>query len=838
MLNAMKKSALHIARKILIAGGTLFIQHLLAQSPYKIDISANIKEQHSSGFLKMGTGTSSNGDVLSYDNTYLIKNGKPWYPVMGEFHFSRVPNQHWEEELLKMKSCGIQIISTYIMWNYVENKEGVFDWSGNNNLKKFLSVCRKLHLYVWLRPGPWIHAEVRNGGFPDWLIRKHLLLRTTDSAYLKYVNIFFKQIALQCNGFWFKENGPVIGVQLENEFVFKKLTAYAYMKQLKSIAIDAGMDVPYYAVFAQGPDDQNDFLYMIGSYPDSPWNQGTQKLFKPVFFIRPLEADQDIGSDLFGKVDAKVHNTYPKLSAEIGGGMQPTYHRRIKVNADDIASNLLTKIAGGLNGVGYYMFHGGINPVFATTMQESRLTGYPNDLPLINYDFEAPVGAMGNISETFRDLKLINLFLDDFGSRVAQTSAYFPEVRKRSVFSCDTVQCSLRVDSKGQGFIFLNNYQRYVHQPEVKKFQLRINNQNTKERIPGKPMTFPADDYAIWPYHLLLKNVLLDYATAQPFCSIQSGNESDYFFVSDGETEFCFDANTINACKPLTNCDAKSETTKIYIHCKANKIAALDIVSKTNEHIRFIILPKKEALNAYKATVGEQEVLMISKGVVYANSGKLYIQKTKEDQQDNSLKVYPNVSLTPLQKQVSIKKAGSIFPFTDYKINIDENISGTVAVNEINTVQADAASYQDSILKLYSKSKEFKSSQRGPLYQIHFHDLPNQKKYSIRYNLPLDNVIKSWQMNFDYRGDVMALYDSAKVVYDQFNYDNHCDFSPTYLLNKNKGELLLQVLPGYEGMKVFWEDSMNFGPGQYPSRAVLKSVTVEPVYTLEFVSSR
>lgn len=822
-------------REIVLVLLNIFISSLLlAQSPYRIEMPVSSSKAHITGFLKMGTNISLFGNSLSYNESYLIRNGKPWFPVMGEFHFSRVPVQHWEEELLKMKSCGIQIISTYVMWNFIENTEGTFNWTGNNDLRKFLSICDKLHLYVWLRPGPWVHAEVRNGGLPDWVVHSQVSSRTIDTVFLRYVDDYFRQIALECSGFWFKQDGPVIGVQIENELVFKKEPAYAYMKVLKEIAVRAGIDVPYYSAFAQGPDTQNEFLYTIGSYPDSPWNLGTQKLIKPVFFIRPLEADRDIGSDLFGMVDGKVRNTYPKLGAEIGGGMQKTYHRRTKIYADDIVSNVLTKLAGGLNGVGYYMFHGGVNPVCATTMQESRQTNYPNDLPLINYDFQAPLGAMGNMNKTYKNLKLLNLFLDDFGGSLVQMTASFPAVRKESPLSIDTVQCSLRTNN-GHGFIFLNNYQRYVHQPEVKNFQLKIINRDHEEPIPAKPVTFKADSYAIWPYHLLIGDILIDYATAQPLCCIRQKDELDYFFVSNGQTEFCMEANTTAYCKPLRNCSLNKFGLKNFVHCPSGETAVFDMTATTGQHVRCIVLPKEEALNAYKVNVNGKEVLVITEGFVYYNDGKVHIQNTGSKHKNNSLTVYPDLPLKPLQNEITLRKVKAAFPFTQYKIEVIRNQSEKVIVKEDQTtLNPDAFFYKDSVLKEYMKSKYFKLSQRGPLYQYHFHDLPEQKKYMIQYNLPTDNVVKSWQMQFDYLGDIMAIYDSGKLVYDQFNYDGRCVFSPDYLLNKNGGNLLLQLLPGYKGMDIFWEKSMKLGRKPYPAKAILKSVSLIPLYDFEF----
>src|SRR5271168_2739414 len=117
-------------------------------------------------------GRSPEGHVFSVNNRYLMRDGSPWLPVMGEFHFARYPEAKWEEEILKMKAGGIQIISIYIFWIYHEEIEGDFDWSGQRNLRHFIELCAKHGMYVWVRIGPWDHGEVRNGGFPDWLLAK------------------------------------------------------------------------------------------------------------------------------------------------------------------------------------------------------------------------------------------------------------------------------------------------------------------------------------------------------------------------------------------------------------------------------------------------------------------------------------------------------------------------------------------------------------------------------------------------------------------------------------------------------------------------------------------
>ena len=63
---------------------------------------------------------------------YLTKNNEPWFPVMGEIHYSRFPKEYWRESILKMKAGGVTVISSYVIWIHHEEEEGVWDFSGSS----------------------------------------------------------------------------------------------------------------------------------------------------------------------------------------------------------------------------------------------------------------------------------------------------------------------------------------------------------------------------------------------------------------------------------------------------------------------------------------------------------------------------------------------------------------------------------------------------------------------------------------------------------------------------------------------------------------------------------
>lgn len=82
---------------------------------------------------------------------------------MGEIHYTRIPNEQWEEQILKVKSGGVNVICTYVFWNIHEETEGVFDWDGDKDLRKFISLCQKHNMKTLVRIGPFCHGEIRNG---------------------------------------------------------------------------------------------------------------------------------------------------------------------------------------------------------------------------------------------------------------------------------------------------------------------------------------------------------------------------------------------------------------------------------------------------------------------------------------------------------------------------------------------------------------------------------------------------------------------------------------------------------------------------------------------------
>lgn len=188
----------------------------IAQQRYTLDVrQAHVDVRR--GHLRMG-GSNPRGDTIGANSFYLEYNGRPWFPLVGEFHYVRYPSASWDEELRKMKAGGIQVVATYVFWIIHEETEGHFDWTGNRNLRHFLELVAKNGLWAIVRVGPFIHAEIRNGGLPDWLYGRPFRVRSNDPEYLAYVARYYREVARQLEGLYFKDGGPIIAIQLENEY--------------------------------------------------------------------------------------------------------------------------------------------------------------------------------------------------------------------------------------------------------------------------------------------------------------------------------------------------------------------------------------------------------------------------------------------------------------------------------------------------------------------------------------------------------------------------------------------------------------------------------------------
>jgi hypothetical protein len=575
--------------------------------------------------------------VLGLNDRYLTFDGKPWLPVMGEFHFSRYPHEQWEEELLKMKAAGVNVVSTYVFWIHHEEIEGQFDWSGDRNLRAFAQLCAKHGLLLVVRIGPWDHGEARNGGFPDWVLKQGPT-RVNDPDYLASVQLFYQQIGKQLQGMMWKDSGPVIGVQLENEYSNRGPGGgEQHILKLKELALAAGFDVPYY--FVTGWDSavipSRAVLPVYGGYPDAPWDGSTKKLppneaYAFRFRSRVTSNMGVIGDPANPSDSHSADPSLPYMTAEMGGGNEITYHRRPVIEPSDIAALIPVMIGSGVNLYGTYMFQGGENPDGKlTTLEESQATGYPNDLPIKSYDFQAPLGEFGQERESLRKLKVFQYFLNDFGSELAPMTVRPPMVVPRNPADFGVPRASVR--SRGDfGFIFLNNFVRGYSMPDRAATQFNIRLPNSTLLVPRHPVNIPSGASFIWPFHLIVCGIDLRYSTAQVFTRIDGPEGTTLFFeaIPGIAPEFAFEAKTVGSLKPSTG-KIENDSGVLYLSdLKVGADSRIEIASAQGSKVQIVVLTSTEAEHAWKARVGGQERLFITDRDFFTDDAHIWLRST------------------------------------------------------------------------------------------------------------------------------------------------------------------------------------------------------------------
>ena len=473
-------------------------------------------------------GAAANGDVIGATAHHLIRNGRPWYPVMGEFHYSRYPAAEWEIELRKMKALGVQVVATYVFWIHHEEEQGVFRTDGDLDLRRFLLTCQQVGLEVLLRIGPWAHGECRNGGFPDWLQHDaSIRLRTDDPKYLALVEGFYRHIFTCAEGLMLKDGGPVIGVQLENEYGHcggeSGGSGLVHMMSLKKLAMDAGFLVPMYTATGWGGGNvvDGEMLPVMGGYADAPWDRSLTELpANPNFLLLHAPNDPLIASDWQHGGERFTFRVadWPYLTAELGGGIQCTFHRRPLISATDTYAQALCKLATGANLLGYYMFHGGTHPMGKfSTLQESRASGSWTDVPLRSYDFQAPVGESGALRESACWLKSLHLLTADFGESLAGSMCFFPENQLTDAEDTAALRWCVRWNADtDEGFLFINNHQRRRQMAEHRDVVFTLQVGGRVFTLP--PMDVPAGFCGVIPVNLRAGNSRLLTTNARLLC--------------------------------------------------------------------------------------------------------------------------------------------------------------------------------------------------------------------------------------------------------------------------------------------------------------------------------
>ncbi len=319
--------------------------------------------------------------AITWDRHSLMIDGQRVMIWSGEFQPFRLPSPSlWRDVLQKMKATGYNAVTLYIDWGYHSPKQGHYDFSGVRNIERALQMAQDEGLYVIIRPGPYVNAELSMGGFPGWVTRQKAMARTDDPQYIAAVDEWQTQIdAIIARHQLTTGGGTVIAYQIENELGDTSDSRKRYMQHLADKVRADGITVPLFhnsagrlpnwtppastaAWAVSGPTD----LYAFDGYPGGGCN-GTREVGKPnVVPNWGMYGDTTPDKSGVVKAGALTSPNTPGFAAEIGGGWfdfwgsQGTYDcTSQRVGSAYVRTDFGSSLINGLTMHSVYMAFGG-----------------------------------------------------------------------------------------------------------------------------------------------------------------------------------------------------------------------------------------------------------------------------------------------------------------------------------------------------------------------------------------------------------------------------------------------------------------------------------------------
>lgn len=463
-------------------------------------LSTDDREQRSAEPLAWAGETGRDGEVLEVSRRGFVRDGRPWFPLSGEYQFARSPRHRWRDELAKMKAAGLDTVATYVLWNHHEIVPGEWCWSGDGDVRTFIEAAAGVGLKVWLRIGPYCNAEATNGGLPDFALAGS---RTDDPGYLAHVERYWRRLAVEVAGLAFADGGPIVAIQIENEF---DEGDPAHIATLRELAVRCGLGAPFFTVTANTRfDPTTPVLPLLGGYAYRGWESagGTAPVSGFSFGTDEWQATTDLGRIYYAADD------YPRGYIEMGTGSPMRGLDRFLVDADDVVAQAYDGLGRGASMLGYYMFHGG-----------TQRPGLNGDWSL-SYDFQAPVGEFGVLRPSWSRYRRLHGFIAAFTAELDAAGVVRDPHARHEPEDTTRLRHIGRFDERGSGFWFVNNRQRNVELPERDDVQVEVVHGGNTLTVPAQPLHMPSGAYAVFPVHLAVGDAEILWATLQPLARMR-----------------------------------------------------------------------------------------------------------------------------------------------------------------------------------------------------------------------------------------------------------------------------------------------------------------------------
>ena len=363
---------------------------------------------HANAANKSGTFTTGQG-------TFLL-NGQPFIVKAAEVHYPRIPRPYWEHRIKMCKALGMNTLCLYVFWNIHEQREGEFDFTGNNDVAEFCRLAQKNGMYVIVRPGPYVCAEWEMGGLPWWLLKKKdIKLRERDPYFMEHVKIFEEKVGEQLRPLTIQNGGPIIMIQVENEYgsygedkpyvsEIRDCLRKIYSLSPSPSPVGRGTKNATPGASPYGGEDGGGLLLFQCDWSSNFEKNGLDDLTWTMNFGTGANID-----DQFRRL-GELRPNAPKMCSEFWSGWFDKWGARHETRpAKDMVDGMDEMLSKGIS-FSLYMTHGG------TSFGHWAGANSPGFAPdVTSYDYDAPINEWGLATPKFWELRKMMEKYDERG---------------------------------------------------------------------------------------------------------------------------------------------------------------------------------------------------------------------------------------------------------------------------------------------------------------------------------------------------------------------------------------------------------------------------------------
>lgn len=316
-------------------------------------------------------------------NGQFVLDGRPFQVLAGEMHYPRIPRESWRDRMRKLKSLGLNTLTTYVFWNAHEPRPGRYDFSGNLDVAAYIRMAQEEGLWVNLRPGPYVCAEWDGGGIPAWVLNHpDIAPRSLDERYLAPARRWLKRLGQELVPLLIANGGPIILTQVENEY-----GSYGsdpeYLRASHRALLDAGFGGVFYTADGAA-------VMAGGGLPDLPAG---------INFGSGDRAQEQFATRARHRADG------PFFCSELWGGWFDHFgERHSGADTATLLSSLSWMLDRGYS-VSFYMLHGGTSFGFSAGANYPEGGQYQPDIS--SYDYDAILDEAGRPTPKYDAVKAV-----------------------------------------------------------------------------------------------------------------------------------------------------------------------------------------------------------------------------------------------------------------------------------------------------------------------------------------------------------------------------------------------------------------------------------------------